>query len=286
MIGNVTEVTGGKGGEAYLVTGLEKSALIDCGMAYCAPQLIANIKKVLGGRKLDYIFLGHSHYDHVGALPYLKEEWPDVKAMGAQHASDVLQRPNALKKIRQLSAMAGSDFGSEEAVVYDDSLMKVDVVVHENDTFDLGGSSVMVIETPGHTKCSLTFIANGDVMFASETCGVMTKEGRVYPAFVNSYQEALLSIEKCSRIKPKIIISPHTGLVNDRDVPAYWQKCRAAAEECRGFVLRLLSKGYDEDRVFEQYRKAYRNEAASELQPNFAFEINSRAMIRTIICGK
>lgn len=286
MIGNIAEVTGGKGGEAYLVTGLEKSALIDCGMAYCASQLIANIKKVLGVRKLDYIFLGHSHYDHVGALPYLKKEWPDVKAMGAQHAADVLQRPNALKKIRQLSVMAGSDFGSEEAVVYDDRLMKVDVVVHENDTFDLGGSSVMVIETPGHTKCSLTFIANGDVMFASETCGVMTKEGRVYPAFVNSYQEALRSIEKCSRLKPKIIISPHTGLVNDRDIPAYWQKCRTAAEECRGFLLRLLSKGYDEDRVFEQYRKAYRNEGASELQPNFAFEINSRAMIRTIICGK
>lgn len=286
MIDNIKEVTAGKGGTAFLVTGREKAALIDCGMAYCAPELIANVKKVLEGRKLDFIFLTHSHYDHIGAIPYLREEWPDVEVLGAQYAMDVLLKNNALRTIKQLSIMAGKYYGGAGAVQYDDGLMKVDRAVHEGDTFDLGGSEIRVLETPGHTQCSLSFIVNDEVMFASETCGVISPEGRVYPTFINSYKRTIRSIEKCSRENPKVIISPHSGLVNESEVLTFWQKCRRAAEESRELVLRLLSKGYDEDRVFEMYRKAYQDEAAKEAQPEFAFEINSRAMIRTIICGK
>jgi len=73
----IKDVTGGKGGSAYLVLGKDKTALIDCGMAYCAPDLIKNIKKFLAdGMRLDYVFLSHSHYDHIGAIPYLREIWP------------------------------------------------------------------------------------------------------------------------------------------------------------------------------------------------------------------
>jgi hypothetical protein len=108
----------------------------------------------------------------------------------------------------------------------------------------------------------------------------------VYPAFINSYNETLGSIEKCRIENPRVIISPHTGIVSESERLTYWQKCRKAAEECREFVLRLLSSGYGEDRIFEEYRKAYQDEGTREVQPGFAFEINNRAMIRTIICGK
>jgi phosphoribosyl 1,2-cyclic phosphodiesterase len=29
--------------------------------------------------KLDCIFLSHSHYDHIGAVPYLRGIWPGVE---------------------------------------------------------------------------------------------------------------------------------------------------------------------------------------------------------------
>jgi glyoxylase-like metal-dependent hydrolase (beta-lactamase superfamily II) len=169
VIDKIKEVTAGKGGEAYLVTGSEKSALIDCGMAYCAPELIGNMREALGGRKLDFVFISHSHYDHIGAIPYLREEWPGLQVLGAKHAMDVMCRKNALKTIRQLSIMAGRYYGAAGEADYDDSLMKVDRAVREGDTFDLGGANVRVLETPGHTKCSLTFMINDEVMFASET---------------------------------------------------------------------------------------------------------------------
>lgn len=68
----IHRVTAGYGGEAILITCCEKTAMIDCGMAYCGEQMIENTKKYLGGRKLDYVFITHTHYDHMGALPYIR----------------------------------------------------------------------------------------------------------------------------------------------------------------------------------------------------------------------
>ena len=109
----IKDVTGGEGGSAYLVLGKDKTALIDCGMAYCAANLINNIQEIIGdGRKLDYILLSHSHYDHVGAMPYLRKAWPGVEVLAAEHAQKVLSKKSALKTIRDLSCKAGEHFGA------------------------------------------------------------------------------------------------------------------------------------------------------------------------------
>jgi len=57
MVSYIVDVAGGKGGDAYLVCGKEKTALIDCGMSFCALNLIDNIKEVLGKKPLDYILI-------------------------------------------------------------------------------------------------------------------------------------------------------------------------------------------------------------------------------------
>ena len=72
--GKQYRVTAGRGGEAILIIGSEKTAIIDCGMAYCGGDVVKNIKNKLaeeGRNTLDFAFLTHSHYDHMGALPYI-----------------------------------------------------------------------------------------------------------------------------------------------------------------------------------------------------------------------
>ena len=53
----LVRVTGGKGGEAVLIVGSEKTALHDCGMACFSEELISNIEKALQERPLDYVCL-------------------------------------------------------------------------------------------------------------------------------------------------------------------------------------------------------------------------------------
>lgn len=279
----IIDVTGGKGGNAFLVLGTEKTALIDCGMAYCASNLIKNIKQVLCKRTLDYICISHSHYDHIGAIPYLKEQWSNSKVLGAEYAKQTLNKPNALKLIRSLSMQAAQIYGADSIADYDDEMMKVDTVISDGEMLDLGRLSIHVVETRGHTKCSLSFLIDNETLFPSESTGYMSKSGKIYPAFLTSCSEAIASIDKCQKLKPRFIISPHFGLVNESAALSYWENCLLAVKETREFIIRHVSQGCDEEQILIEYEKVFRDSQSRLEQPEEAFRLNARSMIRTVL---
>ena len=54
--------------------------------------------------------LSHSHYDHIGALPYVKKAYPEAVTLGAEHAKDVLLRPGARKLMKELGKNAREEY--------------------------------------------------------------------------------------------------------------------------------------------------------------------------------
>jgi glyoxylase-like metal-dependent hydrolase (beta-lactamase superfamily II) len=282
----IMDVTGGKGGNAFLILGEEKTALLDCGMAYCAPNLISNIKQVLNKMTLDYILISHSHYDHIGAIPYLRKEWPNCRVLGAEYAKQILSRPNALKIIRSLSMKAAEIYDADPIQEYDDKMLKVDTVICDGDVLELGGLNIKVIETQGHTKCSLSFLVNNETLFPSESTGYMSKSGKIYPAFITSCSEAIHSIHICQSINPRFIISPHFGLVNESDTLGYWDNCMLAVKATKEFILHLSEQGYDEVQILTEYEKVFRDEQSRLEQPIHAFMLNAQSMIKTVLGEK
>ncbi len=282
MNGKIIEVTGGPGGYGFLLNGAEKAALIDGGMAYSAPQLISNIKRTLGARPLDYIFISHSHYDHIGAIPHLRREWPACQVLGAEHARQVLRRPGALATIRRLGRQAAELYGGEW-LEYDDKQLQVDRTMRDGDAVDLGGLRIAVLATPGHTQCSLSYLVNGKTLFASESTGCLSTGGQVCPAFIISSAAALEAIRRCQRINPCFIYSPHYGLVGEREALGYWERCRQAVLDAKAFVLQLAGQGHDEGSILIQYEQRFRDEDSRREQPYEAFCLNARPMIKTVL---
>ncbi len=54
--------------------------------------------------------------------------------------------------------MAGKYYGYNKQIDYDDNLLKVDQIICDGQKVDLGKMIVSILETPGHTKCSLSFV--------------------------------------------------------------------------------------------------------------------------------
>lgn len=67
---------------SYLVTGSEKTAIIDGVEVSHALQQIDAIKSVLGDRQPDYLIINHMEPDHSGAIRILRQAFPDLTIVG------------------------------------------------------------------------------------------------------------------------------------------------------------------------------------------------------------
>lgn len=279
----VHRVTAGQGGEALLLLGSEKTALIDCGMGYCWEALLRNIEDVLLERPLNYILLSHTHYDHIGALPYIKSQYKDAIVIGAAHAAKVLENPNALAVIKDLGEKAGKLYSGTNIELRIDN-MEIDKIVREGDRIDLGDRNLSVLETPGHTSCSLSYFMEPDgILFASESTGILANPNFVHTAILKSYKDSICAGEKCRKLMPRTIILPHYGVLPREFNDQYWKQFIIDSEEKKTFILGLFKEGLSLEAMTERYSERYWSELREQEQPKPAFLLNAKSIIQVII---
>lgn len=139
----------------YLITdeNTNESALIDCS------EFNEKMRALIGDTELKYILLTHGHFDHIGGVKAVKEQYGCQVAISAEDA------PMLSDSLRSLALFSG---GRQEKV-------QADILLKDGDTLSLGNITVKVLSTPGHTKGGLCFIAEdclftGDTLFR-ESCG-------------------------------------------------------------------------------------------------------------------
>ncbi len=271
--------------EGQLLIGEKKAGLFDCGMMFCAAETIANVKKALCGRPLNYIFASHTHYDHIGALPFFRKEWPEIKLVTNRTGAEVLLKDTPRRVIRELSNGVGQIFFDEDEgefaeYEYSDDDFHADIVVATGDIIDLGGVSVEFIETPGHTRdCMSFFIKELELLVVCETLGVLTPDGIMNPAYLTSYKTTEESIKKLSGYSFSRLSIPHSGLTSEAVARDYLKNAAIINSECRDMIVSLYEKGSDESEILEAYKKKYGRPIVLAVQPLTAFMMNARATV-------
>jgi glyoxylase-like metal-dependent hydrolase (beta-lactamase superfamily II) len=280
----VIPVAGCPGGECYLLIAETGAFLVDTGYAFCAEDTVRNIARALKGRSLDCILLTHSHYDHVSGLPAIKRAWPNAAAVAGRYVQEIFARRGAKDVMRSLDGDAAAKRGW--AVAREDLTagLVVDMAVKEGDILNIGGVSIRVMETPGHTKCSVSYyFPEDDLLILSETTGVKTEEGSVIPAFIVSYKAALDAIARAEETAPRRILIPHSGAAEGADVTDYLKDVRDATQTAIDLVLTEHRRGKSLEEIFTVYMAEFHMGPGREYQPEEAFAINTRAMIPKLI---
>lgn len=267
--------------EGNLLLGETGTALFDCGMQFCADETIRKVKAALGGRPLDYVFATHTHYDHIGALPAFRKVWPALKLVTCEAGASVLLKDTPRRVIRELSNEAGNSYvPGYKPLEYDYNDFIADVVVKDGDSISLGGVCVTVIETPGHTRDSLSFyIPETGLLITSETPGVLMPNGEVYPTYLVSYKGALEAVDRCSAIPFQYLSLPHRGVVAEKTASGYLKKAKEADIDCHHFIVEMHLNGLNEEQILDAYEKKYGSESVYSVQPKFAFLVNAKATI-------
>lgn len=278
--GIVNVTMGLHGGEATLIKSAEKTVLHDCGMAYCAPQIVENIKKELEGRHLDYILVSHTHYDHIGALPYIRKAFPEATVCGSAYAKYVFTRQGALNVMKELGTAAAKLYGNGDEEIITDGMV-VDLVMNDGDKLDLGDKYIVALETKGHTDCAMTFVLEPDsIMFTSESTGICLGPDNVSVAILKSFDESIASAEKCRNYGPKQIISPHFGVIPPVHTNHFLDTFEKKAWEEREYVVGMWNRGLTPDEMLEIAIKDIFEGGRGDEQPYEAFVSNTKVIIK------
>ncbi len=177
-------------------------------------ELLDHIRKAgFDPRDIRYVLITHGHYDHAGGAARLKRE--------LKNARFVMTEAGWAEAL----AAAASSTGKPGAW----AMIPRDIVAKEGDSWSLGGRTVTLLETPGHTFGTASYLY--DVRDGARTYRAMTVGGLGLGAIQSARQveRYIESMEKLDRLatnatRPvEVQLTTHpfaTGLTEQREILA------------------------------------------------------------------
>ena len=228
----------------YLVTGTKKNVLVDAsgkmeGKTVAKKLLKMNISP-------DILILTHSHWDHAFGTLKIKKAFPDIEIMASHLGIESLKNPNEFNA-------AFSDITSKLRPIENVTPLK------ENEVIDIGDNELRIIETPGHTNCSISIMDERNKnLFVGDGMGyVMLGVVFLAPIMAPEFSEKnlLSTIEKVRNIDYKSITPAHYGCFTEEDAKNFPEKTEKYYYEWRDFLISKWKEKPDEHYIYEEMAK-------------------------------
>ena len=279
---SITDVRVLPGDCAFLLDNGRTAVLYDTGFGFTGEGIAQNIRQILGERKLDYILLTHSHYDHVLGACYIARLYPDVKIVAGEYVQKIFAKPTARATMHALDRSAASKEGVE---AYEDltDMLRVDIAVKDGDEIVCGDMKFRVIGLPGHTKCSVGYYMEENcLLLGSETLGVYLDGGVYLPSYLVGYQMTMDSFAKAKALDIESLLIPHYGVVCGEAAQAFLDGSERAARETAQKICEILVSGGTKEDAFAWFEEHIYIESVRPAYPYEAFKLNTGILIDLI----
>jgi glyoxylase-like metal-dependent hydrolase (beta-lactamase superfamily II) len=271
----------------FLVDG-DRPALFDAGLAFLGPVYAHQIQQVLGYRQPAWCFLTHSHFDHCGAVAYLKDRFPSMKVVCSKKAARVFERPNAISLISDLNQFAAgmaADFGLDPGSATFQPF-HVDATAGEGDGFEISPDCVVqTMETPGHTWDFLSYaIPRLKLLVSSESLGTPDETGYIVTDCLVDYDVHYQSMERLNALDVQTLCLGHIYACTGSDARRHMNESLLQSRRFFNMVVRLLDDENENVPAVMKRVKAYEWDGKSGLrQPEPAYLLNLEARINTVL---
>ncbi len=248
----------------YLLEGRDYSLFISGGMGYIAPDLLAQIKRfAIDEGKIKGLIILHAHFDHIGLVPFLQKRYPDLKIFASKRAWEILSMPKALETINSFSKMVAERMRPDNNLANLDLLWRADITgdqVCDGELIDLGGIEALVLETPGHSSCSISvYVPKIKALIPSDAGGIPYKDLSV-PTGNSNFTLFQRSLDKMSGLDVDYFCADHYGYITGEEARGFIGATIEAASRLRDIIEQLYRRRKDLEStvqllISEHYRR-------------------------------
>lgn len=239
----------------YLFRGQKYGTIFEGGTGAMGPVLREQMQTLgIDGDSVKQVVVTHAHPDHVMAVPLFRDLFPEVSVLASESASKTLSAEKAISFfVKMDDALTASLIGN--GVIQDeyrrppmtDSHIAVDRILRAGDTIEVDeGVVFQVLETPGHSECSLSFHEpNGKVLIISDATGYyLPQEQYWWPNYFSGYGAYVDSIECLANKGAEVLCLSHNAVIQGAsDVAAYFRNSLDATRQYHDRIINETKAG-------------------------------------------
>lgn len=248
----------------YFLEGRDGAIMINGGMTYILPDVLEQMEDFrLNPRRINKFLILHSHFDHVGIVPYFKRTFPGIEIMASAAAWSIFAKPKVIEVMNRFSQLSTDRMNVAQALSSYDFEWREDIygtIVAEGDTIDLGGCILNLIATPGHSNCSISAYEPAmRALFASDAVGIPF-QNTLFPSMNTNINQFLESLNKLRPLQVSYLCADHYGYLT--------------GEEAGSFVARTIEEALKWKSSLEDSYRGHSGdiEAAGRAMTNLFYE--------------
>ena len=225
----------------FLVKGAGEAAIFEGGTGAMG-QLVLEQMEQLGMAKglVKQLVVTHAHPDHVMAVPLFRQAFPGIAVLASDVAAKTLAAEKAIafftkidRALTDALLKAGRITDEHRPKPLAENRIAVDRIIKEGDAIAVDGFSFRVLETPGHSDCSLSFHdpARKILIISDATGYYMPDHDSWWPCYFVDYGTYLSSIEHLAVLRAETLCLSHNAVIKGaEDVKAYFAAALAATK--------------------------------------------------------
>ena len=270
----------------YLLEGRDGLLMINGGLSYIVPDLLRQFKEFeIDEGTITKLLILHSHFDHVGIVPFFKRRHPKMEVYASARAWEILRMPKTTKVINDFSGSVALRMGAQAVFEHYDLEWRDDVTgeaVREGESIDLGEIQVSILEVPGHSSCCIAgYVPGIRVLFPSDGSGIPFKESIIASGNSNytRYQE---SLEKLKDLDVDYLCADHYGYVTGEEAHRFNSDAIEAAKQQRTLIEETYRSTRNTDVAARELTYSFYGENPEYFLPSeISFDVY-RQMVRHI----
>ena len=225
----------------YLVRSKDEGAIFEGGVGAMGPVLRQQIEGLgIASGYVKQMIVTHAHPDHVMAVPMFRKMFPGITVCASEAAVATLSAEKAVSFFAKADQMITETLLKMGVIAEEHrpepltaTQVPIDRVLREGATVAVGEARFNVLETPGHSDCSLSFYEPaGGILIASDATGYyMPEHDWWWPNYFTGYGAYASSLRRLAALDAEVLCLSHNAAVKGaEDVAAYFRKAISATE--------------------------------------------------------